>query len=145
MNRLKRLLVTLAMILMLACTTSCVSYEDADGRTRIGLSAPWSERIEKGTEGAADILGILSAFIPALVPVAAAAGTGAVVFKKMKKDVTKYKTPLEHTVATLETIKEEAPETWAYVKGKIKERHPSIDVEQTIDQVITALKNQGVS
>lgn len=144
MKYIKRILVTLAIILMLACT-SCVSYEDADGRTRIGLSAPWANKIEKGAEGVTDILGILSAFIPVLTPVAAAAATGTVVFKKMKKDVTKYKTPLEHTVATLETIKVEAPETWEYVKGKIKEQHPTIDVEQTIEEVIEALKNQGVA
>lgn len=144
MRYIKRILVTLAIIFMLA-GTSCVTYEDADGGKHFRLSAPWAEKIEKGAEGATDILGILSAFIPALIPVAAAAGTGTVVFKKMKKDVTKYKTPLEHTVATLETIKDEAPETWEYVKGKIKERHPTIDVEKTIEEVIEALKNQGVS
>jgi len=141
---LKRILLTLVVLLSLTLT-SCAIYEDANGDKHYRLTAPWAEKIEKGAEGASDILGILSGFIPALAPVAAAAGTGAVVFKKMKKDVTKYKTPLEHTVATLETIKDEAPETWIYIKERIKERHPSVDVEQTIDQVITALKKQGIS
>jgi hypothetical protein len=147
-----RILVTLVVVLLVLIgsllISSCAIVKDADGGTSIRLSPATHKTIGDAGKVGVDLLSILSMFIPALVPVTAAAGAGVVTWNRMGKKVTKYKTPLEHTVAVLEDLKKDE-KLWKQIKPYLKgidtdvlfTRHPSAKTEATIRELID--DNQG--
>ncbi|KKN41763.1 hypothetical protein LCGC14_0720040 [marine sediment metagenome] len=120
---MKRKLTTIvAMLLVLLFTsfmTSCAVHENDDGSTSIRLTPAAHKTISDIGKGSVDILSILSMFIPALAPIAAAAATGVVTWGHMGRKITKYKTPLEHTVNVIEAIKQDE-KLWVQVKPLLK-------------------------
>jgi len=109
--------------------------------THIRLSPQGHKTISDVAKGGVDLLTILSIFVPTLAPIAAAAGAGVITWNRMGKKVTKYKTPLEHTVGVVEIIKND-PKLWKlvkpYLKGSVKNRQslPSAKTEATIREII---------
>lgn len=128
------LIMLLAALVMTVLFMGCAVYEKEDGSMgfRVGISEKTHETIGKVGDSATGILGMLSAFIPALAPIAVGAGVGTGVWKKMKKTVTKYRDPMEMYVRVLEGIKTTDQATWDKVKAQIKAEHPTVDVEKTI-------------
>lgn len=148
-----RILVTLVVALLFLIgslfVSSCASFRDEDGTFNIRLTPKTHKTIGDVGKGTTDILGILSMFVPALAPIAAAAGAGTITWNRMGKKVTKYKTPLEHTVDVLEELKKD-DKLWAqvkpYLKGTMKGKgvwveKPAPKTEATIRELID--DNQG--
>ncbi len=148
---MKRKFVTLVVTLLVLIgglfVTSCAIVKDETG-THIRLSPGAHKTIGDAGKAGVDILGILSMFIPTLVPITAAAGAGVVTWNRMGKKVTKYKTPLEHLVFTLEDLKKDE-KLWALVKPYLKGTSnnqwsiPSAKTETTIRELID--KNDGAT
>ncbi len=142
---MKRKLITITVMLLVLLSTSfmtsCAIYKDEDGGTVVRLTPGTHKTISDIGKGGVDMLSILSMFIPTLAPIAAAAGAGVVTWNRMGKKVTKYKTPLEHTVGVLESLKEDK-KLWAlvkpYLEGDAKGvwSKPSIETEATIRELI---------
>ena len=142
---MKRKLVTFIVMLLVLMgslfVTSCALIQDEDGATHIRLSPRAHKTIGDIGKGGVDILSILSMFIPAIAPITAAAGAGVVTWNRMGKKVTKFKTPLEHTVAVIESLKKDE-KLWAkikpYLKGDAKHvwSKPSAETEATIRKLI---------
>ena len=143
----RTLLFVISWLLLFLCGTGCQLIKDETG-THIRLSPQGHKTISDVGDSATGILSILSMFIPALIPVAAAATTGTAVWKTMGKKVTKYKTPLEHTVGVVEAIKKDK-KLWAlvkpYLKGDAKNvwSVPSAKTETTIREIVD--DNQGAT
>ena len=141
----KTLLFIISWFLLFLCVTGCQLVKDETG-THIRLSPQGHKTISGVGDSATGILSILSMFVPALIPVAAAATAGTAVWKKMGKKVTKYKIPLKHTVNVVEAIKKNK-KLWAqvkpYLKGNTKNvgSLPSAKTETTIRENID--DNQG--
>lgn len=146
-RKLTTIVVMLLVLLFSSFLSSCAIQKNADGSTAIRLTPAAHKTIGDAGKAGVDILGILSMFIPTLAPIAAAAGTGVITWNRMGKKVTKYKTPLEHTVNVLELIKQDT-ELWArikpYLKGDKQSNDqssiwldkPSLTTEATIREVI---------
>ena len=140
-RKLTTIIVTLFVLLFTSFLTSCALIKDEDGGTSIRLSPGAHKTIGDIGKGSVDILSILSMFIPTLVPITAAAATGVVTWNRMGKQVTKYKTPLEHTVNVLEELKKDK-KLWAQVKPYLKGGAdgvwsiPSAKTEATIRNLI---------
>ena len=136
----KTLLFVISWFLLFLCVTGCQLVKDETG-THIRLSPQSHKTISDVRGNATGILDMLSIFMPALIPVAAAATAGTAVWKKMGKKVTKYKTPLTHTVNVLEELKKNK-KLWAqvkpYLKGNTKNvwSLPSAKTETTIREII---------
>jgi hypothetical protein len=143
----KTLLFVISWFLLFLCVTGCQLVKDETG-THIRLSPQGHKTIGDVGDSATGILDILSVFVPALIPVAAAATAGTAVWKKMGKKVTKYKTPLEHTVGVLEGLKKDE-KLWKlvkpYLKGNVKDvwSLPSAKTEATIREIVD--DNQGAT
>ena len=143
----KMLLFIISWFLLFLCVTGCQLIKDETG-THIRLSPQGHKTISDVGDSATGILNILSVFVPTLIPVAAAATAGTAVWKKMGKKVTKYKTPLEHTVNVLEELKRNK-KLWAQVKPYLKGNTtnawslPSAKTEATIREIID--DNQGAT
>ncbi len=118
-RKLTTIVVMLLVLLFTSFMTSCAVHENADGSTSVRLTPGAHKTISDIGKGSVDILSILSMFIPALVPITAAAATGVVTWNRMGKKVTKYKTPLEHTVNVIEAIKQDE-KLWTQVKPLLK-------------------------
>ena len=144
-TKIARLVLVVLLLMVSLFVTSCALVKDRDGGTSIRLTPAAHKTISDVGKAGVDILGILSMFIPTLVPITAAAGAGVVTWNRMGKKVTKYKTPLEHTVAVLESIKKDE-KLWKLVKpylsGKAKETwsEPSAKTEATIREIIDGTK-----
>ena len=147
------LVVTLLVLMGSLFVTSCALVQDEDGATHIRLTPAAHKTISDAGKAGVDILDILSMFIPTLAPITAAAGAGVVTWNRMGKKVTKYKTPLEHTVNVIEVIKQDK-KLWAqvkpYLKGIKQGKHnsiwldqPSAKTEATIREAID--KNVGAT
>ncbi len=140
-NRLMNLIVSIFVCVFLAfvmlVAVSCQSYAKEDGTTgwKVGVSESTHETIANAGDTATDILGALSMIFPALGVAATAAGTGTLVWRRMKKDVTKYRDPIEMYVKVLEHIKVTDQETWEKVKASIKLQYPTIDIEATVREI----------
>ncbi len=120
----------------------CAVIDGPNGKT-ISLAPGVHQKVADVGEAAAGVLGILSSFIPALLPFAAAAGVGTVTWKKMKTKLTQKETPLKLLVKVLEGIKSaEDPELWSEVKARIKKEHPSVEVERTIKNILREMKDE---
>ena len=143
----RTLLFIIGWFLLFLCITGCQLVKDETG-THIRLSPQSHKTISDVGDSATGILSILSMFVPALIPVAAAATTGTAVWKTMGKKVTKYRTPLEHTIGAIETIKEN-PTLYEKIKPYLKggdiqaDRHLSAtcppaskETETTINEII---------
>jgi hypothetical protein len=143
----RTLLFVISWFLLFLCVTGCQLVEDETG-THIRLSPQSHKTISDAAKGGVDLLSILSIFVPALIPIAAAATTGTAVWNRMGKKVTKYKTPLEHTVDVVEAIKEDK-KLWALVKPYFKGSAenvfslPSAKTEATIREIVD--DNQGAT
>jgi hypothetical protein len=154
MKRIRILMMVLVVITVLM-VTSCAVLEDEFGGKHIRMTPQAHKAVEDVGKGATDILGILSMFFPALAPAAAATAAGTITWKRMGNKITKYKTPLEHTVTVLEELKKDE-ELWAKVKPYLKGgsitqstdggtrttvlQEPSAVTEATIREVIDAKK-----
>ena len=134
------LLFVISWFLLFLCVTGCQLVKDETG-THIRLSPQSHKTISDAAKGGVDLLSILSIFIPTLAPIAAAAGTGIITWNRMGKKVTKYKTPLEHTVSVVEAIKKDK-KLWAlvkpYLKGNAKNTWsmPCAKTEATIREIV---------
>ncbi len=134
------LLFIISWFLLFLCVTGCQLVKDETG-THIRLSPQGHKTIGDAAKGGVDLLSILSIFIPALAPITAAAGAGVVTWNRMGKKVTKYKTPLEHTVSVLAELKKDK-KLWAlvkpYLKGNAKNvwSMPSAKTEATIREIV---------
>lgn len=147
----KTLLFVISWFLLFLCVTGCQLVKDETG-THIRLSPQGHKTISDIGKGGTNILGILSMFMPTLAPIAAAVGAGTITWNRMGKKVTKYKTPLEHTVNVLEELKKDE-KLWAqvkpYLKGidqtgiKVNTFVPSAKTEATIRELID--KNTGAT
>lgn len=143
----KILLFVISWFLLFLCVTGCQLVKDETG-THIRLSPQSHKTISDVGNSTTSILDILSVFVPALIPVAAAATAGTAVWKKMGKKVTKYKTPLEHTVGVVEAIKKNK-KLWTqvkpYLKGNVENvwSMPSAKTEATIREIVD--DNQGAT
>jgi len=119
----RKILVTFTITLLVSVgglfVTSCALTRNEDGSTSIRLTPKTHKTIGDIGKGGVDLLSILSLFIPALAPITAAAGASVVTWNRMGKKVTKYRTPLEHTVAVLEMLKKDET-LWAKVKPYLK-------------------------
>lgn len=144
---LTTIIVSLIVLIGGLSITSCAVHKNADGSTSVRLTPAAHKTISDVGEAGVDILGILSMFIPTLAPITAAAGAGVITWNRMGKKVTKYKTPLEHTVDVLETIKED-PKLWKQIKPFFKEMSedglfgppPSAKAKATIQELIDSRK-----
>jgi hypothetical protein len=140
---MKRKLVTFIVMLLVLVgslfVTSCALMRNEDGSTSVCLTPATHKAIGDIGKGGVDLLSILSIFIPAIAPITAAAGAGVVTWNRMGKKVTKYKTPLEHTVSVLEALKKDK-KLWAmvkpYLKGELGGTRPSGKTEATIRGLI---------
>ncbi len=144
---MKKILTTVVVSLIVLIgglsITSCAMHKNADGSTSIRLTPAAHKTISDVGKAGVDILSILSMFIPTLAPITAAAGAGVVTWNRMGKKVTKYKTPLEHTVDVLEAVKKD-PKLWEQIKpffkGMSKDglfgQPPSAKTEATIRELI---------
>lgn len=152
MTRTKITMLVFVVVLLMSSflVLSCALTTHEDGSKSIRLTPAAHKTISDAGKTGVGILGILSLFIPALAPVAAAAGAGVVTWNRMGKKITKYKTPLEHTVYALEEIKKDE-KLWKQIKpflqGKDTDiffaQQPSVKTEATIREVIDDFK--GVS
>ncbi len=147
-RKLTTIIVMLLVLLFTSFMASCAIVRDEDG-THVRLTPGAHKTIGDIGKGGVDILSILSMFIPTLAPIAAAAGTGVITWNRMGKKVTKYKTPLEHTVNVIEAIKKDKV-LWEklkpYLKGVAVTKgvwvdKPSAKTEATIRELID--KNVG--
>lgn len=149
---MKRKLVTFIVMLLVLMgslfITSCAMQKNADGSTSIRLTPRAHKTIGDIGKGGVDLLSILSMFIPAIAPITAAAGAGVVTWNRMGKKVTKYKTPLEHTIYALGELKKDE-KLWAQVKPYLKGTEksvwsiPSAETEATIRKIVD--DNQGAA
>lgn len=143
----RTLLFVISWFLLFLCVTGCQLIKDETG-THIRLSPQGHKTISDIGKGGTNILGILSMFVPALAPIAAAVGAGTITWNRMGKKVTKYKTPLEHTVYVLENLKKNK-KLWAqvkpYLKGNVENvwSMPSAKTETTIREIVD--NNQGAT
>ena len=124
-RKLTTIVVMLLVLLFTSFMTSCAIIRDEDGSTHVRLTPGAHKTISDIGKGGVDVLSILSMFIPTLAPIAAAAGTGVITWNRMGKKVTKYKTPLEHTVNVLEMLKQDE-KLWTQVKPYFKGGHIDI-------------------
>ena len=144
-KQIRRLSITFIICcsLMLATSTvlvsGCQAYMQEDGTVAYRIPKSIHKPIQDAGDAATGILGILSMFMPALVPVATAVGAGTVVWKKMGTKVTKFQDPLTMLITVLESIKETDQATWSIVKAQIKEQHPTVNVDGTILEIKTEL------
>ena len=137
----RTLLFVISWFLLFLCVTGCQLVKDETG-THVRLSPQGYKTISDVGDSATGILSILSMFVPALIPVAAAATAGTAVWKKMGKKVTKYRTPLEHTVSAIETIKSNPAlyeKVKPYLKGSAVLPPASEKTEATISEIIEGL------
>lgn len=139
---LKRL-ISVIILLIILIIPACTIIKQADGGFKVGVTPETHQTISDAGDAATTTLGLLSAFFPALLPIAAAAGVGTATWKKMKKTVTKYKGPLEMYVKTLEYIKQNDEETWAKIKEEIKSYNPTAFAKNTIEELKEELDRQG--
>lgn len=123
---------------MIVFTGGC--YQDTTGGWHLSQGA--ANAIESGTETAAGVAGVVSIFVPAAAGVAGAAAGIAGAFKKLKPQLTKNKKVSEHVVSSLQTLKENDPETWKKVVTYLEEKS-NADVELAIDEVIETLKSNN--
>jgi len=143
----RTLLFIISWFLLFLCVAGCQLVKDETG-THIRLSPQNHKTISDAAKGGVDLLSILSIFVPTLAPIAAAAGAGVITWNRMGKKVTKYKTPLEHTVSVVEAIKKNK-KLWAlvkpYLKGNIEDvwSVPSAKTEATIRELVD--NNQGAT
>ncbi len=147
----RRTVVTFVVVLLVLIgglfISSCASFQDEDGTFNIRLTPKTHKTVENVGKAGVDILSILSMFIPALIPVTAAAGAGVITWNRMGKKVTKYKTPLEHTIAVLEDLKKDK-KLWASIKpylsgnSDVTWSEPSAKTEATIRELIDV--NKGI-
>ena len=147
MKRTKITMLVFVVVLLMSSflVSSCALMTHEDGSKSIRLTPAAHKTIGDAGKAGVDILGILSMFIPTLAPITAAAGAGVVTWNRMGKKITKYKTPLEHTVTVLEDIKKDK-KLWKlvkpYFKGKIANQYsnqplkPSAKTEATIKELI---------
>ena len=152
-RKLTTIVVMLLVLLFTSFMTSCAIIKDEDGGTHVRLTPGAHKTIGDIGKGGVDIFSILSMFIPTLAPITAAAATGVVTWNRMGKKVTKYKTPLEHTVSVIEAIKSDKV-LWErlkpYLKGVKQVKHsgewinkPSVKTEATVRELID--KNVGAA
>ncbi len=140
LRKIGKCLVVLVCVVSLTVIFGCQIIEDDTGH-HIRLNPFIHKQVGDVAQTGVGILGILSMFIPALAPVAAAGATGTYVWKRMGKKVTKYQTPLRHTVNVLEMIKRDT-KLWGrlkpYMKGTAKNvwEKPSAKTEATIRELI---------
>ena len=141
LSKLRIILVCTVISVCAIFIASCQPYAKSDGTTgfRLGISEETHETIASVGDTTMGVLGILSAFFPALGAIATAAGTGTLVWRRMKKDVTKYRDPIEMYVKVLEHIKVTDQETWNKVKASIKSQYPTINIESTIREIKSEL------
>ena len=143
----RTLLFVISWFLLFLCVTGCQLVKDKTG-THIRLSPQGHKTISDVAKGGVDLLSILSIFVPALAPITAAAGAGVFTWNRMGKKVTKYKTPLEHTVGVLEGLKKDE-KLWKLVKPYLKGNDkdvwsvPSAETEATIREIVD--DNQGAT
>lgn len=143
MKRTKIAMLVFVVVLLMSSflVSSCALMTHEDGSKSIRLTPAAHKTIGDAGKDGVDILGILSMFIPTLAPITAAAGAGVVTWNRMGKKITKYKTPLEHTVNVLEELKKDE-KLWArvkpYLKGTAKKVYdiPSVKTEATIRELI---------
>lgn len=131
-------LIVMVLVMVLIMLVGCVSLEkqeDGSLGIKLGIGEKTHETIGKVGDSATGILGVLSSFFPALLPVAGAIGVGTVGWKKMKKTVTKYRSPMEMYVKVFENIKKTDKATWNKVKAHIKAEHPTVDVEKSVSEI----------
>lgn len=151
-TRMKRKLVTFMMPLFVLISglfvTSCALTRNEDGSTSIRLTPKTHKTIGDIGKGGVDLLSILSMFVPALAPIASAVGAGVITWNRMGKKVTKYQTPLEHTVNVLEELKKDK-KLWVQVKPYLKGTAkgiwevPSAKTKATIRDIVD--KNNGAT
>ncbi|KKN73115.1 hypothetical protein LCGC14_0404240 [marine sediment metagenome] len=142
---LRTVMITLIGLILILGALGCQIVEDETG-SHIRLNPFTHSQIGDAAQATTDILGMLSLFIPALAPIATAGAAGTYVWRRMGKEVTKYKTPLEHTVSVLDVVKGNK-KLWnqlkPYLKGTAKGvwDKPSAATESTIRGIID--KNVG--
>ena len=148
-RKLLTFIVTLLVLMGSLFVTSCALMKNKDGSTSIRLTPATHKTISDVAKGGVDLLSILSIFIPAIAPITAAAGAGVVTWNRMGKKVTKFKTPLEHTIYALGELKKDK-KLWAQVKPYLKGSDevagwsiPSAETEATIRKLID--DNQGAT
>jgi len=136
-------LILAAIIMFIFAFPACTIVKQADGGFKVGVTPETHQTIGGMGDATTKTLGLLSAFFPALIPIAAAAGVGTVTWKKMRKTVTKYKGPLEMYVELLEYIKQNDKKTWETIKLNIKESNPTTLTKNTIEELKEELDGQG--
>ena len=134
-------LILAAIILFIFAMPACTIVKETGGGYRVGVTPETHQTISDAGDAATSTLGLLSAFFPALIPIAAAAGVGTVTWKKMKKTVTKNREPLKMLVKVLERIKNLNPEVWGEIKAGIVSENPDVFLRNTIEELKEELEN----
>jgi len=135
---MKKLLFTIWLMVIAIGIVGC--YQDTTGGWHLSQNA--ANAIESGTDAAAGVAGIVSIFVPAAAGVAGIAAGIAGAVKKLKPQLTKNKKVSEHVVSSLETLKENDPETWTKVVAYLKDK-TNADVELAIDEIIKMLEKDN--
>ena len=138
-------IVGIFIMLLAVVSVGCQAVQDDDGTTsyKFGLSPEMHDTMAKGGDQVTGTLSMLSAFLPALAPFATAAGTGTLVWRRMKKDVTKFQDPMTMYVKALEHLKQTDQATWNKVKAEIKGQYPSANIEGTVKELKAELHRLG--
>ncbi len=137
-------LIILSLLLAVVCS-GCTVVEQDDGSKGFvfGLTPEQHTEIGNAGETVTGVLGLLSQFYAPLTAAAVAAGAGTVTWRKMKKTLIQQKDPLKMLVKVLEGIKgAEDPKLWAEVRGRIKKEYPSLEVDQTIKNILREMKDE---
>ena len=141
---MKKWLISIVFVLCMSCLSGCDKEIDDQGNVTYRADPCTVAKVEQGTEAGISLLGILSVFWPALIPVATAAAGVYGTYKKVKPklDIARTEANLYHTsthtlVAVIEELKRKQPELWAKLKPYLEDSKMS----KNIENVILALRN----
>ena len=130
-------------IVLLLCMAGCIAEVNEQGEETYRADPCTVAKVERGTEAGISLLGILSVFWPALIPVATGAAGIYGTYKKVKPKLDEAKTEanLYHTsthtlVQVIEAIKKDQPDLWVRIEPFLESR-----VGVNTENVIRALRN----
>lgn len=132
------------IVVMLLCVSGCIAETNEQDETTYRADPCSVAKFERSAEGAISLMGILSVFWPALIPVATGAAGIYGTYKKVKPklDVARTEANLYHTsthtlVAVIEEVKLKQPELWVKLKPFLEDSQ----MGRNIENVILALRN----
>lgn len=137
--------VCMAIVILLLMVSGCIAETNEQGETTYKADPCTVKKVEQSVEAGISLLGILSVFLPVLIPVATGAAGIYGTYKKVKPklDVARTEANLYHTsthtlVAVIEEIKLKQPELWKKLKPFLEDSK----MGKNIENVILALRGK---